>query len=270
MKTCTKCNIQYLEDKKFCKKCGELLISDYPTDISRISTKINSPKETIVQKKKRSNGLIIKALIIGASVIVFATIIILIIIYLKQTSAWDEANKKNTINSYQSYINEYPNGRYANEAMLKINMIKKSVSDNEVPPPPPPPSENNVGNTVVVEEDNSSNKVTKEVVGRPIFTVVEEMPSYSGGDEAREKFFTKNIKYPRLAKDNGIQGTVYVTFVVNEDGKTSDVRVLRGIGGGCDEEAIRVTKLMPAWNPGKQSGKAARVQFNMPIKFRLS
>lgn len=83
------------------------------------------------------------------------------------------------------------------------------------------------------------------------------------------KFLRDNIKYPQIARESGIQGTVYVTFVVEKDGRVTDIRVLRGIGGGCDEEAVRVIKAMPRWQPGKQRGKPVRVQFNMPIKFTL-
>jgi protein TonB len=72
-----------------------------------------------------------------------------------------------------------------------------------------------------------------------------------------------------MAKESGIQGTVYVTFVVEKDGSITDVRVLRGIGGGCDEEAVRVVKNSPKWSPGKQRGKPVRVQYNLPVKFIL-
>ena len=106
--------------------------------------------------------------------------------------------------------------------------------------------------------------------GTPIFTVVEEMPQFKGGDEARIKFLTENIQYPQLAKEEGIQGTVYVTFVIDEYGLVTGAKILRGIGGGCDEEALRVVRKMPRWKPGKQSGKNVRVQFNMPIKFTLN
>jgi protein TonB len=84
------------------------------------------------------------------------------------------------------------------------------------------------------------------------------------------KFLQDNIKYPIIAKESGIQGTVYVTFVVERSGAVTDVKILRGIGGGCDEEALRVVKNMPRWEPGTQRGKPVRVQFNMPIKFTLS
>jgi TonB family protein len=104
----------------------------------------------------------------------------------------------------------------------------------------------------------------------PVYTVVEKQPAYPGGDEARIAFLGQNIRYPEQAKKNGVQGKVFVTFVVETDGSISNVKVLRGIGGGCDEEAVRVIKMMPKWSPGLQEGKAVRVQFNLPIKFTLS
>ncbi|HNW70301.1 MAG TPA: energy transducer TonB [Bacteroidales bacterium] len=105
---------------------------------------------------------------------------------------------------------------------------------------------------------------------KPIFTVVEKMPCYPGGDSARIKFLAENIVYPQAAKEKGIQGVVYISFVIDEKGQVEDVRVLRGIGGGCDEEAMRIVKLMPNWIPGKSDGKNVRVQFNMPIRFTLT
>ncbi len=102
-----------------------------------------------------------------------------------------------------------------------------------------------------------------------IFTVVEDSPEFPGGSEALNKFLEKNIEYPELARQNEIQGTVYATFVVEKSGKVNHVRILRGIGGGCDEEAMRVVKLMPKWKAGKQRGKPVRVQFNLPMKFSL-
>jgi protein TonB len=109
----------------------------------------------------------------------------------------------------------------------------------------------------------------EEIVEAEIFTVVEESPSFPGGEEARIRFLQENIEYPQMARESGIQGTVYMTFVVEPSGSVSAVRVLRGIGGGCDEEAVRVIQKMPKWNPGKQRGKPVRVQFTMPIKFTL-
>jgi Ca-activated chloride channel homolog len=103
-----------------------------------------------------------------------------------------------------------------------------------------------------------------------LFTVVEKMPEFPGGEKALLKFLEDNIQYPQLAIENKIQGTVYIRFVVKEDGSVTDIHVLRGIGGGCDEEAIKVIRLMPKWIPGKQNGKPASVYFTLPIKFILN
>lgn len=112
-------------------------------------------------------------------------------------------------------------------------------------------------------------QVVEEVEEKP-FTVVEQFPEFPGGESGMAKFLHDNIKYPQIARESGISGTVYLTFVVSKTGKISDVRVLRGIGGGCDEEAIRVIKAMPSWIPGRQNGKPVPVQFNLPIKFTLA
>ena len=101
------------------------------------------------------------------------------------------------------------------------------------------------------------------------FIISEDMPEFTGGEKARLRYLQKNVNYPRMAIDENIQGTVYVQFIVNEDGSLEGIKVIRGIGGGCDKEALRVAKNMPAWKAGKQRGKKVRVQFVMPIKFTL-
>lgn len=102
-----------------------------------------------------------------------------------------------------------------------------------------------------------------------IFVVVESMPSFPGGVNEMMRFLHDQIRYPQLARETGIQGKVFVTFVVEKDGSVTDVSILRGIGGGCDEEAIRVVESMPKWIPGKQRNVPVRVRFNLPIKFTL-
>ena len=109
----------------------------------------------------------------------------------------------------------------------------------------------------------------KSIQNEEVFTVVEKMPEYPGGDDARIKFMVENIKYPEQAKKNGIQGVVFVSYVVEKDGKISNIKTIRGIGGGCDEEAERVISLMPNWKPGIQRGQPVRVQFNLPVRFSL-
>lgn len=117
-----------------------------------------------------------------------------------------------------------------------------------------------------------------------IFKVVEEMPRFPGCEREHltkpEKeacatnlllaYLNKNLRYPSFALDNGIEGTVVIGFVVEPDGTISNAKIVRDIGGGCGEEALRVVKAMPAWRPGMQSGRAVRVQFNLPVRFRSS
>lgn len=102
-----------------------------------------------------------------------------------------------------------------------------------------------------------------------VYSVVEQDPEFPGGMEAMYKYLAENIKYPEQAKADGIQGRVFVRFVIEADGSVTNAQVLRGIGGGCDEEALRVVEAMPKWTPGKQQGKPVRVQFNLPIIFKL-
>ena len=109
----------------------------------------------------------------------------------------------------------------------------------------------------------------EEIVEAEIFKVVEEMPEFPGGSAKLMEYIQKNIKYPMMARESDIQGRVFVNFVVEPDGSISNVAVLRGIGGGCDEEAVRVVNSMPKWKPGTQKGKPVRCQFVLPIKFEL-
>jgi protein TonB len=103
----------------------------------------------------------------------------------------------------------------------------------------------------------------------PPMIIVEEMPSYHGGESERLKFLKDHIEFPKNAAENGIQGTIYFQFVVDTKGNITDVKILRGIGGGCDEEALRVIKMMPKWNPGMQNGRTVRVLYNMAVSFKL-
>jgi protein TonB len=121
----------------------------------------------------------------------------------------------------------------------------------------------------VIEEYVPVEVEEEEVQEQEIFQIVEEMPAYPGGEQKLMEFVAKNIKYPQIARETGIQGRVFVGFVVEPDGSVSNVKVLRGIGGGCDEEAMRVVKSMPKWKPGKQRGKAVRVSYMLPVNFTL-
>lgn len=99
--------------------------------------------------------------------------------------------------------------------------------------------------------------------------VVEVMPEYPGGQQAMFAYIGKELKYPEAAIESNVEGAVVISFVVERDGSIGDVKVLRGIGFGCDEEAVRVVKSMPNWTPGQQGGKAVRTSFNLPIRYKL-
>ena len=118
----------------------------------------------------------------------------------------------------------------------------------------------------------------KEVIAEPepqkveetkVFDVVEEMPQFPGGQAALLEYLAKNIKYPVVAEENGVQGRVIVTFVVERDGSITDVRVVKSVDPSLDKEAARVVKSMPKWQPGKQNGSAVRVKYTVPVQFRL-
>ena len=109
----------------------------------------------------------------------------------------------------------------------------------------------------------------EEVEEQQIFQVVEEMPEFPGGMGECMKFLAKNIKYPTISQENGVQGRVIVQFVVNRDGSIVDPVVVRGVDPYLDKEALRVISTMPKWKPGKQRGKAVRVKYTVPVMFRL-
>ena len=164
-------------------------------------------------------------------------------------------------------------------------VIKK---DNEVPPEEEPPKVEEIKDKAVstktmegdpngidpgLLEDSKGTGVVEAPPPPPkeeIFTFVEQPPTFPGGEEALAKYLSKNIRYPRVAQENGISGTVFVQFVVDSEGTIKDVKTVGAAkGGGLEEEAVRVVKTMPKWKPGKQNGRQVSVQFNLPIRFTL-
>lgn len=166
--------------------------------------------------------------------------------------------------------------------------------ENTPPPPPPPPAPvvtevlNVVDDDVELEqqdiltsEDTQEAAQTavytppaaveeeEEEAAQQIFTVVEEMPEFPGGNAELLKYLATSIKYPVIAQENGIQGRVICAFVVNRDGGIVDAEVLRGVDPSLDKEALRVIMAMPKWKPGKQRGKPVRVKYTVPVTFRL-
>jgi periplasmic protein TonB len=175
-----------------------------------------------------------------------------------------------------------------NASSLDINveeMIEIPIT-NQTPPPPPieqpiikeMPNEIEVDKfEFVIDVDVPDEIVISDIEIAPppiedvetIFDIVESAPLPAGGMSAWNEYLQKNLKYPTQARRMGIEGTVIVVFVVNIDGSIQDLEVLRGIGGGCDEEALRVIKNAPKWEPGKQRGKPVRVRMRMPVRFKL-
>jgi len=177
------------------------------------------------------------------------------------------------------------------ELLFEEEIIPITEQEQKQAPPPPPEAPkaeeiiNIVENDAEVEESTiqASDETDKavevkyvpveveeeEVEEQQIFQVVEEMPEFPGGMAECMKFLSKNIKYPPISAENGIQGRVIVQFVVNQDGSIVDPVVVRGVDSHLDKEALRVIQMMPKWKPGKQRGKAVRVKYTVPVMFRL-
>ena len=133
---------------------------------------------------------------------------------------------------------------------VKDRTVEAVRSEIAVAAPPPPPA-------------------PKPEVATKVFDVVEEMPSFPGGNAALMSYLNSNTKYPVVAQENGVQGRVIISFVVERDGSISDVKVARSVDPSLDREAQRVVKSMPRWTPGKQNGQTVRVKYNVPVVFRL-
>jgi protein TonB len=158
------------------------------------------------------------------------------------------------------------------------------------PPPPPPPAVADILN--IVEDDveldeeleimdtemsqddivDFSNLVFEEETrdeGGEIFMIVEEMPEFPGGPEALQRYLSQSVRYPVIAQENGIQGRVYIQFVINQNGEVTNATILRGVDPSLDREALRVVEAMPKWKPGKQRNRPVRVSYTVPINFVL-
>ena len=186
--------------------------------------------------------------------------------------------------------------QYAAGELMDLGMAQDDFEElteippTEQPPPPPPkiqqpqiieiPDEEEIEEEIEIDLDVEITEETEveeivfeeepeEEVGEEIFMIVEEQASFPGGNKAWGKYLRKNLKYPRTAQRMGIEGKVFLSFVVDKEGVISDIVVSRGIGGGCDEEAIRVLKNSPRWSPGKQRGRAVKSRMAIQIFFNL-
>ena len=193
---------------------------------------------------------------------------------------WSERDKKVTTDS----------GIVDVEFEEEIIPITEQEQPQQAPPPPEAPKAEEVieimdndskveESTIQASDDTQAAVEVKytpveveeeEVDEQQIFTIVEEQPEFPGGMAECYKWIGKNLQYPTISAENGVQGRVTVNFVVNADGSIVDVKVLRGVDPYLDKEAIRVVSKMPKWKPGKQRGKAVRCSFNLPVRFKLN
>jgi protein TonB len=125
------------------------------------------------------------------------------------------------------------------------------------------------GNDIIAEFIGTGNSNAETTTKDQVYTWVEEMPAFPGGNSELLKFFTQNLIYPEIAKRAGVEGKVVLSFVVDKSGDISEVKVLKSIGAGCDEEAMRVLKIMPRWTAGKQNGNPVITRINIPVVFKL-
>lgn len=183
------------------------------------------------------------------------------------------ANKQLALNDRNEYISQDESDMNTLDAIHEqVDDISLSVQmqENEMPEVKPDRpvqvNDRNISPEMAAGSAQGKKEADKE---KNIYTLVDEMPVYPGGDAARTTFLKENLRYPVQAVENGVQGIVYIGFVVKSDGQLSEINVLRGIGGGCEQEAIRVIKKMPHWIPGKQNGKTVDVFLTLPIIFKL-
>lgn len=176
---------------------------------------------------------------------------------------------------------------------VEDEIIPITSAQETPPPPPPPPPPAAIADMITIVDDNEDIEDEMEMedteadentavevaqvveeeetaAEEEVFNIVEDMPEFPGGQMALLKFIAKSVKYPVIAQENGIQGRVFVAFVVNKDGSVTDVRIARGVDPSLDKEAIRVVKSLPKWKPGMQRGKPVRVSYSVPINFVLN
>ena len=192
---------------------------------------------------------------------------------------------------YKSYDKQIVDDLQKTVEVIEEEMVEITKQEQPKPQPPAPKpqvtqieivdNEEEIEEEIEIDAEVSQDEVLEEydftppeieeeeIVEAEIFKVVEEMPEFPGGAAKMMEFIQKNIKYPLMARESDIQGRVFVNFVVEPDGSITNVTVMRGIGGGCDEEALRVVQSMPNWKPGKQRGSAVRCSFTVPIIFKL-
>lgn len=224
----------------------------------------------MVENKKNPKADLTKTT--GLFLNVGLVISLLLVIFAFEKKVWDEGSQVNLSAQAEDF-----------EDLMDIPQTQQ-------PPPPPPkkvqpeiievPDEEEIEEEIEIDLDveMTEETVIEEVVfeeapeeeeADQIFTIVEDQPTPVGGMSAFYQFVQKKLKYPAQARRMGIEGKVFVQFVVDKDGTLTEVQAVKGIGAGCDEEAVRVIKQAPKWKPGKQRGRSVKVRMILPITFKL-
>lgn len=219
------------------------------------------------------------ALLLSISIFTLGVCAPTLIRSMTRESKWriSETNQMSDLSKLKEDEIKLPIEQPVPEIRRTIRFNPPVISDEVDPQENPPVMDDLIQTTALISNtdqegvDDLDAHVDLSVVEQPQKPIdfAEQMPMFAGGDDARVSFLRENLKYPSVALEMGISGKVILKFVVEKDGKISNISVLRGIGAGCDEEAVRVAKLMPTWNPGKQNGRAVPVYFVMPIQFAL-
>jgi len=249
----------------FCISLVMMIVHGMTALFPIISPMIKSSDQTETKKKTQANVARFRMLFLNISLIISLGIVLL-------SFSWENCEDMGV-------------GLFGDIVVPEELEVEVPPSKQERPPPPPPPppkleiveDEEILEEEPEIEEQDIDEETEIQIIveeeeetgEEEIFMVVEQMPEYPGGIKSLYKYIGTNIRYPNIARENGVEGKVYVNFVVEPTGKVSNVKVLRGIGAGCDKEAIRVVKTMPAWTPGRQRGKPVRVSYNLPISFKI-
>ncbi|MBL7923392.1 MAG: energy transducer TonB [Bacteroidia bacterium] len=185
--------------------------------------------------------------------------------------------------------------------LSKPDIIQPERLPEPVKPLPTPPAGRQFSNLIVTDQDSSDNVLTQDALLKTLVSTktndkdssdlpdpqpdplpdanatgstktyiwVEEMPAFPGGENAMLRYLAGNIRYPAPARERQLSGTVFISFTVDREGNIRDIELLKGIGGGCEEEALRVIRSMPKWKPGKQNGQTVNVQYKLPVSFKI-
>jgi len=249
-----------------------------------------------LRKGTTKRNIIAMFAVLAAAVVLFSFVAIKSVIEANQKAvAVTQANELSSLDKVKKKAEVKQKPKVNVEPEKVVERVKSSVKftapvikkDSEVKPEDELKTQEEIMTTKtaigaldVKGNDDANGEVLKikEVVAQPepkpevetkIFEVVEQMPTFPGGDAALMEFLRKNVVYPVVAQENGVQGRVVISFVVERDGSITDVKVARSVDPSLDREAARVVKSMPNWIPGKQNGSSVRVKYNVPVSFRL-